>query len=173
MLLPRNEKLLYGLLFRASAETLLAFGRRHFKGQLGITSVLHTWGQRLALHPHVHGLVTGGALAEGSTEEGAADEGPRWVMAPKGFLFPVRALARVFRGKFCAGLKRAFTRGALVLEGRAGLVEEPRPSSPCCDSSRARPGWSMRSVPWQRPPRRWWATWPGTRTAWPFRSGAW
>jgi hypothetical protein len=90
------------VLFRAAADTLLAFGRdpRHLGGTIGVTAILHTWGQTLSQHLHLHGLITGGALTS---------DGGRWIPARASFLFPVRALARVFRGKFLAGLPQAYT----------------------------------------------------------------
>jgi len=101
-----NARLLYGLLFKAASATLQAFAARHFKGRLGITAVLHTWGQNLSLHPHLHCIVTGGALS--------FDE-QRWQRAPQGYLFPVRALSQVFRGKYLDGLRQASAAEALVL----------------------------------------------------------
>jgi len=106
-----RPRVVYDLLFRAATETLAAFGRdpRYFAGDsggtLGITAILHTWGQNLSLHPHLHCVVTGGGLSA---------DGQRFVRPRhKGFLFPVRALAKVFRGKFLAGLRRAFEAGEL------------------------------------------------------------
>jgi hypothetical protein len=95
---------LYRLLLPSAAETLLRFGHERLGGELGVTAVLHTWGQPLNYHPHAHCLVTGGAL----TADG------RWC-APKqrGFLFDVRALGAVFRGKFLAGLNALKERGAV------------------------------------------------------------
>ena len=90
---PRS---IYALLFRAAAETLLAFAERHLRGEPAITAVLHTWGRNLSQHLHLHCLVSGGALRR---------DGSRWTPAPAGFLFPVRALARVFRAKFLDGLR--------------------------------------------------------------------
>lgn len=97
---------LYRLLLQSAAETLLRFGRERLGGELGVTAVLHTWGQRVNYHPHAHCLVTGGAL----TADG------RWC-APKqrGFLFDVRALGAVFRGKFLAGLNALKDRGELAV----------------------------------------------------------
>jgi len=105
-----HPRLVYRLLFQAAASTLLRFGRdpRHLGGTLGVTAVLHTWGQNLSQHLHVHCLVTGGALAP---------EGTRWLRARAGFLFPVRALAKVFRGTYLAALQRAFARGDLHVTG--------------------------------------------------------
>jgi hypothetical protein len=106
-----RPRVVYDLLFRAASETLTTFGRdpRHFAGDtggtLGITAILHTWGQNLSLHPHLHCVVTGGGLSP---------DGRHFVRPRRaGFLFPVRALAKVFRGKFLDGLRRAFDAGEL------------------------------------------------------------
>ncbi len=107
-LLDRNARLLYALLFRTTAATLSTFARdpRHLGGDLGVTAVLHTWGQTLTQHIHLHCIVTGGALAA---------DGSRWIPAKPGFLFPVRALAMVFRAKYLEALDRAATAGKLAL----------------------------------------------------------
>ena len=96
-----NPRVLYALLFRAAADTLLTFGRdpRHLGGTIGITAILHTWGQALTQHLHLHCLVTGGALATDRSH---------WIAGRSTFLFPVRALSPVFRAKYLAGLQRAF-----------------------------------------------------------------
>jgi hypothetical protein len=101
-----NPRTLYHLLCRAAADTLLTFGRdpKRLGGQLGIIVVLHTWGQNLSQHLHVHCLCTGGALASG---------GQRWFARSTGFLFPVKALSRVFRAKYLDGLKHAHAAGEL------------------------------------------------------------
>ena len=105
-----NPRVIYTLLFRAAADTLLAFGRdrRHLGGTIGITALLHTWGQTLTQHLHLHCLVTGGALAA---------DGSRWIHGRSSFLFPVRALSTVFRAKYLAGLHRAFVAGELTFAG--------------------------------------------------------
>jgi hypothetical protein len=105
-----HPRLLYRWLFHAAASTLTRFGRdpRHLGGELGVTAVLHTWGQTLTQHVHVHCVVTGGALAP---------DGTRWIPARPGFLFPVRAVAKVFRGRFLAGLQRAFDGGEVHVTG--------------------------------------------------------
>ncbi len=105
-----NPRVLYTLLFRAVAATLTTFGRdpRHLGGNIGGTAILHTWGQNLSQHLHVHCVVPGGALSPG---------GERWLSSPPGFLFPVRALALVFRGKYLAALQRAFDAGRLTFAG--------------------------------------------------------
>jgi hypothetical protein len=112
-----NPRVIYTLLFRAAAETLLTFGRdpRHLGGTIGITAVLHTWGQTLTHHIHVHCLVTGGALSRDRT---------RWIRGRAAFLFPVKALSIVFRAKYLAGLQRAFEDGALAFAaGTAPLAD--------------------------------------------------
>ena len=113
-----NPRVLYTLLFRAAAETLLAFGRdpRHLGGTIGVTAILHTWSQTLAQHLHVHCLVTGGALSRDRT---------RWIRGrTPAFLFPVKALSIVFRAKYLAGLHRAFDEGTLIFAaGTAPLAD--------------------------------------------------
>ena len=114
-----NPRVLYALLFRAAWETLAAFGAdpQHLGGELGGLAILHTWGQTLEQHLHLHCVVPGGALTR---------DGTRWLSAKPGFLFPVRALGRVFRGKYLAGLRRAFERQALRFAGSvAGLADPP------------------------------------------------
>ncbi len=109
-LAQRNARVLYGLLFRAARETLAAFGAdpRHLGGEVGGMVILHTWGQTLQQHLHLHCVVPGGALTR---------DGARWLSAKRGILFPVRALARVFRGQYLAGLRRAFEQQELRFGG--------------------------------------------------------
>jgi hypothetical protein len=104
-----HQRLLYKLLFDASAQTLLAFGRdeKYLGAQPGIISVLHTWGQQLSFHPHVHAIVSGGGI----TGEG------KWKEATKNdwrFLFPVKAMKVVYRGKFMQGLKSLLAAGVVT-----------------------------------------------------------
>jgi len=104
-----NRRLIFNLLFDCAAKTLLSFGEdpRWLGGEVGFYGILHTWGQTLWPHPHVHIIMPGGAL----TKDG------HWVTPPhrSRFLFPVRALSKVFRGKFVAGLKQAHCRQDLTL----------------------------------------------------------
>jgi hypothetical protein len=113
-----NPRIIYTLLFRAVAATLTAFGRdpRHLGGAVGGTAILHTWGQNLSQHLHLHCVVPGGALSQ---------DGRRWIAAPPGFLFPVRALAKVFRAKYLAALQRAFTTSHLVFAGSLTSLADP------------------------------------------------
>jgi hypothetical protein len=105
-----NKKLLYGLLFRASAATLLevAADPEHLGAEIGFLSVLHTWGQNLLHHPHVHCVIPAGGLSP---------DHQRWVRPRYAFFLPVKVLSRVFRGKFVDGLKQMFRDGELCLPG--------------------------------------------------------
>jgi len=102
----QNPKTVYGILFRAAAQTLLTIARdpRHLGAELGILAVLHSWGQTLQHHPHVHCVVPGGGLAP---------DGTRWVACRPGFFLPVRVLSRLFRRLFLEGLEAAFAAGKL------------------------------------------------------------
>ena len=116
----QNKREVYGLLFRASAETLcqIAADPKHLGAQIGFLSVLHTWGQNLQHHPHVHCLVSGGGIALDRS---------RWLSCRPGFFLPVRVLSRLFRGKFLGQLRRAFDQGRLDFHG--GLAHLRSPSS--------------------------------------------
>jgi hypothetical protein len=113
-----NPRAVYGLLMRAAARTLLevAANPKHLGAEVGVLAVLHTWGQNLALHPHVHGVVTGGGLS--------LDES-RWIAGRNDYFLPVPILRRVFRGKFLAGLRTAFKRGRLRFPGRLAALARP------------------------------------------------
>jgi len=95
----QNKRVVYDLLFRASAETLLEVARdpKHLGAEIGFFSVLHTWNQKLGLHPHVHCVVPAGGLSP---------DRKRWIKPRYAFFLPVKVLSRVFRGKFVAALKR-------------------------------------------------------------------
>jgi hypothetical protein len=115
-----NQKVIYSLLFRASAETMLeiAADPKHLGAQIGFLSVLHTWGQRLDHHPHVHCVIPAGGLSL---------DGQRWVRPRYTFFLPVKVLSRVFRGKFVAGLKRAFHKKELLFPGSLKALEGEKP----------------------------------------------
>jgi hypothetical protein len=101
-----NRRALLNLLFHTAAETLLTFGENNLGGKVGFTMVLHTWDQQLRAHFHVHCLIAAGALAS---------DGSRWIEAQKTFLFPVRALSKVFRAKYLQGLQRLLDEERLEL----------------------------------------------------------
>jgi hypothetical protein len=104
----QNPAPLYGALFDGAAATLLEFGQQRFAAELGLTAVLHTWGQNLMPHPHLHCLVTGGGLTAQDTWAGP--DPPRW-------RFPVQAVAKMFQGKFIAALLQLHTTGKLQFHG--------------------------------------------------------
>jgi putative transposase/transposase-like zinc-binding protein len=110
-----NPKVVYQLLFQASAAALLeiAADPKHLGAHLGFLSVLHTWGQNLLHHPHVHCVIPAGGLSL---------DGLRWVHPRYAFFLPVKVLGRVFRGKFVAALKRTFRAGQLVFPGRLQVL---------------------------------------------------
>lgn len=108
-LIQQNRRALFNRLLAAASQTLLEFGRQRLKAQIGITAVLHTWSQTLLDHYHVHCIVSGGGLAL---------EGSRWVNTPNYYLFPIKALSRMFRGKFLAGLKELYDAGKLEFHGQ-------------------------------------------------------
>jgi hypothetical protein len=115
-LIQQNQRVLYVLLFEAVSQTLLEFGQNRFGVQLGITAVLHTWSQTLMDHYHLHCIVTGGGLSA---------EGTKWVSSSTRYLFAVRALSKVFRGKFCAGLERLYRDGQLKFHGKLAAMASP------------------------------------------------
>ena len=103
-LILAHKKILLALLFKAVSETLLGFGQSRLGGTVGITAVLHTWDQTLKDHFHLHCLIPAGALSFDQS---------RWISARKNFLFPVKALSRVFRGKFLDLLTHACDKGKI------------------------------------------------------------
>lgn len=114
-----NRRRLYALLFEAAPGALLqlAMDPRRLGAQLGITAVLHTWRRDLGLHPHLHCVVTGGGLSP---------DAQRWVSTRPGFLFPVRVLGSLFRGKFLDALASLYHRGQLELSGACTALADPR-----------------------------------------------
>jgi hypothetical protein len=106
---------LYNLLMQSAAETLreVAANPKRLGAQIGVLMVLHTWGQNLHHHPHVHCVVTGGGLS--CNARGVVDATPRWVSCRPGFFLPVRVLSRVYRGKFLAGLRALAAQGKVTL----------------------------------------------------------
>jgi hypothetical protein len=102
----RNRCALLDLLFRTVADTLLTFGHNNLGGKVGFTLVLHTWDQQLRAHFHVHCVIAGGAIAE---------DGRKWLPAGKNFLFPVRALSKVFRAKYIERLQQLLAKNELDL----------------------------------------------------------
>jgi predicted RNA-binding Zn-ribbon protein involved in translation (DUF1610 family) len=114
-----NPRVFYDLLFSASAQTLLKVARdpKHLGAEIGVISILHTWGQNLLLHPHVHCAIPAGGLSPDHT---------RWIRPLYAFFLPVKVLSRVFRGKFLAGLKRLHRRKHLRCAGPAAALADPK-----------------------------------------------
>jgi rubredoxin len=117
-LVLQNKKILYDLLFRTSAETLLevASDPRHLGAEIGFFSVLHTWSQKLNIHPHVHCVVPAGGLSLDRTH---------WVRSRENYFLPKPVLRKVFRGKFVDALKQAFQNGQLNFHGDLKLLAQP------------------------------------------------
>src|SRR6516162_5633505 len=118
-LVLQNKKVLYDLLFRISAETLLEVARdpRHLGAEIGFFSVLHTWSQQLKIHPHVHCVAPAGGLSP---------DRARWVCSGKNYFLPKKVLRKIFRGKFVDALKQAFQDGLLRFEGNLKLLAKPK-----------------------------------------------
>lgn len=110
-----NPTEMYDLMLESAARTLLDFGRSRLPAQLGVTTVLHTWTRELRFHPHAHCIVTAGGL----------DEQQRWIPARSRFLFPVKAMSKVFRGKLLEGLARLYQRNALDVTGPCAALADP------------------------------------------------
>src|SRR5467141_4053014 len=118
-LVLQNKKVIYDLLFRTSAETLLQVARdpKHLSAEIGFFSVLHTWSQKLEIHPHVHCVVPAGGLSLDLTH---------WVPASQRFFLPREVLREVFRGKFVDALQHAFRDGQLCFHGNLTLLAQPK-----------------------------------------------
>jgi Putative transposase/Transposase zinc-binding domain len=118
-LVLQNKKVLYGLLFRTSAETLLEVARdpKHLGAEIGFFSVLHTWSQKLKIHPHVHCVIPAGGLSLDHTH---------WVRSRDNYFLPKKVLREIFRGKFVDALEQAFQNGQLRFEGDLKLLAQPK-----------------------------------------------
>jgi hypothetical protein len=114
----QNKRVVYGVLFRAVAETLkdVAAAPKHLGAAIGFLAVLHTWGQNLMHHPHIHCVVPAGGISR---------DGQRWLSCKDDFFLPVRVLSPVFRGKFIDFLKQAFQNGHLRFFGKLEGCAEP------------------------------------------------
>jgi Putative transposase/Transposase zinc-binding domain len=121
----QNKAVVYDLLFRAAAETLLTIAAdpRHLGARIGFTAVLHSWGSAMTHHPHLHIIVPGGGI---SLKPAPAEAGgTRWIPCRPGFFLPVRVLSRLFRRLFLAGLTDAHTAGRLAFFGDLGNLHNP------------------------------------------------
>ena len=115
----QNKEVVYGILFHAAAETLrtIAADPKHLGAEIGFLAVLHSWGQNLLHHPHLHCVVPGG---------GISPDGQRWIACLPGFFLPVRVLSRLFRRLFLQGLQIAFDSGKLQFFSSLERLREPQ-----------------------------------------------
>jgi hypothetical protein len=121
----QNKREIYSLLFRAASETLrqLAADQRHLGAEIGFLAILHTWGQTLIHHPHLHCVIPGGGLSP---------DGSSWMACRENFFLPVRVLSRLFRGKFLHGLRTAYRDDTLQLHGSLAELNNPDQFSEFC-----------------------------------------
>ena len=122
----QNKKVVYGILFHTVAETLttIAADPEHLGAEIGFFAVLHSWGQNLQFHPHLHCVVPGGGLSP---------DGQRWISCRPNFFLPVRVLSHLFRRLFLTSLRKAFDSGKLRLLGRLEPLRERRTFVRLCD----------------------------------------
>ena len=155
----QNKRQLFSLLFEASAAALIdvAADPKHLGAELGFVSILHTWGQTLAPHPHIHCVVPGGGLAPDHS---------RWIASRSSFLLPVKVLSRVFRGKFRAGLRRLLLTANYASLVTASSLLKASASPVSCASFIGKTGSSMPSR-LLAAPRTCCTIWLATPTAWP------
>jgi hypothetical protein len=115
----QNKKVVYGILFRTAADTLriISADPKHLGAGIGLIAVLHSWGQTLSYHPHLHCIVPGG---------GPSPDGSRWIACRPGFFLPVRVLSRLFRRLFLQALRAAFEAGQLQFFGEIAELAEPK-----------------------------------------------
>jgi len=113
----RNQRVIYNILFRSVAKTLTELSRdqKHLGAQIGFIGILHTWGQNLMDHPHIHCIVTGGGLSP---------DGDKWVSCRKGFFLSVRVMSRLFRGKFLDYLRKSYDSQELIFPGNISHLQE-------------------------------------------------
>ena len=125
----QNKREIYNALFGAAADTLktIAADPKHLGADLGFIAVLHTWGQTLVHHPHVHCVIPGGGLSP---------DGARWISCRKDFFLPVRVLSRLYRGKLLAALRAAFDDGQLEFHGALRELAEPERFAQLCSRLR-------------------------------------
>jgi hypothetical protein len=139
-----NQRRLYDLLFQTAAQTLQEFARdpQHLGAEIGITAVLHTWGQTLTEHIHVHCVVTGGGLSP---------DGTHWRACHRRFLFAVKALGAVFRGKYLAGLERLRRQQRLIFAGASTALAEEAAWNSLRQQLSAKPWVVYAKPPWGSP----------------------
>ena len=127
----QNKKVVYGILFAATADTLktIAADPKHFGAEIGFFAVLHTWGQNLQFHPHLHCVVPGGGLSP---------DGSKWVPCRRGFFLPVRVLSKLFRRLVLEGLAAAHAAGKLRFFGSHAHLVDAKAFTACLKPLRKR-----------------------------------
>jgi Putative transposase/Transposase zinc-binding domain len=160
----QNKAVVYDLLFRTAAETLLkiAADPKHLGARIGATAVLHSWGSAMTYHPHVHMIVPGGGISL---------DGTRWVSCRPGFLLPVRVLSRLFRRLFLAGIAETHAAGRLAFLGEIEDLRRREAFAAYLAPSAERTGSSTSSRP-SPDPKRCLPISPATPTASPSRIAA-
>ena len=140
----QNKRVVYNILFAAAAATLrtIAADPKHLGAEIGFLAVLHTWGQTLLHHPHLHCVVPGGGLSL---------DGSHWRSCPKGFFLSVNVLARLFRRLFLQALARAYEQGKLSFYGTSAYLAEPLAFNRLLASLRAREWWVYAKRPFGGP----------------------
>jgi len=115
----QNQRVVYDILFKAASQTLLRIGAdpKHLGARIGFLAVLHTWGQNLHHHPHLHCVIPGGGISADNS---------RWISCRRQFLFPVKVLSRLFRAKFVRLRKQAFHRAELRFHGKLQELAQNR-----------------------------------------------
>ena len=162
----QNKARVYGLLLRAAAEALttIAADPKHLGARIGVTAVLHTWGQTLDHHPHVHCIVPAGGISL---------DGSRWVACRPGFFLPVRVLSRLFRRLFLDGLAEAHARGELEAFGDLAGLREPGAFRAHLAAAAAAGVGGLRQGARSPDRSRCWATSPATPTGSRSRTAGW
>ncbi|MCG8311418.1 MAG: IS91 family transposase, partial [Cytophagales bacterium] len=122
-----NQKVLYTILFKAASQTITMLARqdKHLGANPGCIAMLHTWGQNLMDHPHIHMIVTGGGLAP---------DGKKWIHSSKKFFIPVRIIARVFRGKYLAFFKQAYYNNEIFFQAKTAHLKNHKQFKQTLDS---------------------------------------
>jgi hypothetical protein len=140
----QNKRVVYNLLFSTAAETLrtIAADPKHLGAEIGFLAVLHTWGQTLRHHPHLHCVVPGGGLAA---------NGRRWLSSRQGFFLPVNVLARLFRRLFLEALTRAFKNRKLTFHGTSAYLAQPLAFRRLLATLRRREWWVYAKPPFGGP----------------------
>ena len=135
----QNQRAIYGALFAAAAATLrtIAADPKHLGADVGFIAVLHTWGQTLVHHPHLHCVIPGGGLSP---------DGADWISCRNGFFLPVRVLSRLFRGKMLAALREHFAADRLQFHGAIAELADPGRFRALCEQLRAKQ-WVVYSKP--------------------------